>query len=82
MSEKIDFVKAAEGITVALKKRSKDLTEDGRIRYVYNEAIDDATNWVVAMGEKNPDIQLACMRLEVSMREWLPLRVTSAQPNQ
>jgi len=74
MSEVIDFVKADNGIVDALSVRSLGMTDDERIRYVYNEAIDDATNWVVAMGEKNPDIRLACMRLEDSMLEWLPLR--------
>ena len=76
MDKVIDFVKAANGIVDALSVRSLGMTHDERIRYVYNEAIDDATNWVVAMGEKNPDILLACMRLENSMLEWLPLRTS------
>ncbi len=71
----VDFVKASKGIVAALNTRSMGMTEDERIRYVYNEAMDDAINWVTEMGKKNPDIRMACYRLVDSMKEWLPLRI-------
>ncbi len=74
MSE-IDFVETTKKIVAQLNARSMGRNEDERIRYIYNEAINDAINWVAVMGEKNPDIYTACMRLEENMREWLPLRI-------
>ena len=73
MSDEI-IVQGSKGIVYALGIRSADMEPDELIRYVYNEAMDDAINWVNEMGKRNPDIQLACIRLEDSMREWLPLR--------
>lgn len=70
----IDFVESSKKIVEVLNLRTVDMTEDERIRYVYNMATDDAINWVTEMGKKNPEIRMACMRLENSMREWLPLR--------
>ena len=70
----VDFVKTAEGITAVLKERSKDLTEDERIRYIYNEAMDDAINFMAELGKRNPTLLVTCMALEREMREWLPLR--------
>lgn len=50
------------------------MAENERIRYVYNAATNDAIKWVNEMGKRNPEIRLACMRLEESMREFLPVR--------
>jgi len=71
----IDFVAGSEKIVRALERFAddKNLEGDDRIRFVYNNAIEDAINWVVEMGKSNPDIRLACMRLEENMRDYLPL---------
>ncbi len=65
-------------IVAALNVRSMGMEHDERIRFVYNNAIEDAVNFVHAMGLKNSDNQLACMRLEREMKEWLPLRFEEA----
>jgi len=70
----VDFVGASKGIVDALNVRSMSMEHDERIRYVYNNAIEDAVDFVRTIGVKNPDVRLACMRLEREMREWLPLR--------
>ncbi len=70
----VDFVESSKKITEVLNLRTADMAEDERIRYVYNMATEDAINWVTEMGQRNPDIRLACMRLVDSMKEWLPLR--------
>lgn len=70
----VDFVGASKTILAALNVRTMGMTQDERMRHVYNSAINDAINWVQDMGKKNPEVRLAYMRLEESMKEFLPLR--------
>lgn len=72
----VSFVAASKKIVHALERfaNNKNLEGDDRIRFIYNNAIEDAISFVRDMGNSNPDIRLACMRLENEMREWLPLR--------
>lgn len=74
MSEDVDFEKAAEGIVDALENRSSDMSNRGRIHYVYNEAMDDAINFVHDLAKSNPQYRLAFISLERDMKHWLVLR--------
>jgi len=74
MSEAINFEKAANGIILALKTRSGGMTELEQIRFVYNEAIDDAANFTQNMAKTNPQHAVAFRSLEAELRHWLTLR--------
>jgi len=74
VSTVIDFEKAANGIILALKERSGGMTELEQIRYVYNEAVDDAANFVKNMAKTNPQHAVAFRSLEAELRHWLTLR--------
>ena len=74
MSTVIDFAKAADQIVLTLKARSAGMTDLERIRFVYNEAIDDAANFAKNMARTNPQHAVAFRSLEAELRHWLTLR--------
>jgi hypothetical protein len=74
-SDLVDFEKASEGIIATLKDRSSHLDElDNVIKYIYNEAIDDAANFTRDMANSNPRQRVAYVSLEKELRHWLRLR--------
>lgn len=56
-----------------LVQRSVGMSEQERIRYVYNEGVDDAANFLRDLVKHNPDCAVCLMRAEKSIRETLPL---------
>lgn len=59
-------------ITVLLAE-SAGMTEAERVRHIYNEAIDDAANFVRDMAPLNPMFAMCLKASENSIREFLPL---------
>lgn len=71
----VDFEKATKGIINALIKRSDVFdTHEEIIKFVYNNAIDDAANFARDMAKSNPQHTLAFQALEKEIRHWLTLR--------
>jgi hypothetical protein len=66
-------VEMAVGIVAAIGKRTHHLSPDQKIWHVYNEAIDDACDFVQTLARRNPEHRLAFESLAVEMRALLPL---------
>ena len=59
----------ATTIVGVLAQRSVGMSEQERIRYVYNEAVDDAANFLRDLVKHNPDCGLCLMRAYKSVRQ-------------
>ncbi|NGX43708.1 MAG: hypothetical protein K940chlam7_02008 [Chlamydiae bacterium] len=70
----VDYEKASEKIIGVLRNRSYDKKGDDLIRYIYNEAIDDAANFIRDLAPKIPPKANTFYLAEKAIRHWLRLR--------
>lgn len=73
-SEERNFLDASKNIVAVLKLKITGMEQDARIRFIYNEATDDAINFVDDMAKSNPQHRMAYVALAKELRHWLPLR--------
>ena len=64
-------IKSARNIPVVLVHRSKQMSEYERARYIYNEAISDAADFINTLSEKNPSVCATLQSAKNEIRAWL-----------
>ena len=64
-------IKSARKIPDVLVHRSKQMSEYERARYIYNEAISDAAEFLKVLSEKNPMSRGTLQSAENEIRVWL-----------
>lgn len=70
----IDFEKASQKIIRVLRNRSDGKEGEELIRYIYNQAVDDAANFLHDLAPQNPMQSSALLGAEKEVRHWLRLR--------
>ncbi len=70
----VELIQISIRIIPVLRTRSAGMSEDDRILYIYNEAIDDAANFARDMGNTNPQHRLEFEALSREIRKWLTIR--------
>jgi hypothetical protein len=68
-----DRVASGAMIAQVLETQSAAMESRERIRFVYNEAVDDAANFLRDLVAYNPDCAACLLRAAQSLRESLPL---------
>ncbi len=68
-----EFIAASKGIVAKLQEWTADLDDDQRTRRIYNEAINDAIEFVEVMATKNPRWKIPFTTLAQEMKTYLPL---------
>lgn len=71
----LDIVGASREIAARLIEWTDGMEPEAAAARVYNEAIDDAINFVLVLATKNPKHRLAFYALVPEMRKWLPLKL-------
>ena len=64
-------IKSARKIPDVLVHRTKQMSEYERARYIYNEAISDAAEFLKTLSEKNPMSRATLQSAENEIRAWL-----------
>ena len=64
-------IKSARKIPTVLVHRTKQMSEYERARYIYNEAISDAVEFLKTLAEKNPISRVTLQSAEMQIRAWL-----------
>jgi hypothetical protein len=69
-----DFVRSSAGIVRVLLERANGKTGEDLVRFVYNEAIDDAANFAQDLVPHNPMQSSTLLAVGQELRHWLVLR--------
>ena len=64
---------SARKIVDVLLERSKQMGEKERIRYVYNNAIDDAADFAKDMASTNPMRAITLEAISREIRKWMTI---------
>ena len=64
-------IKSARKIPDVLVHRTKQMSEYERARYIYNEAISDAAEFLETLSKKNPSSSGILRQAERQIRTWL-----------
>lgn len=68
-----DRKRASKKIVGALRERTSELEGDDLIRFVYNQAIDDASKYASDLAPRNPMSSSTLYAVAKEIRETLPL---------
>jgi hypothetical protein len=66
-------IQSAMKIPEVLLVQSDGMDEIERIRFVYNNAIDDAANFASDMADTNPQYHLALKLVSDEIRKWMTI---------
>jgi hypothetical protein len=69
-----DFKNSSAGIVRVLLERADGKTGEDLVRFVYNEAIDDAASFARNLAPHNPAHAITLVAVEAELRHWLVLR--------
>ncbi|MBW8034850.1 MAG: hypothetical protein FVQ79_04180 [Planctomycetes bacterium] len=73
--EEAEFKEHSVKIIKVLGEQAEIYGQDGlKIKHIYNQAINDAVDFVGEMAKSNPQHRMAYMSLEKEIRHWLVLR--------
>jgi len=69
-----DFERSSAGIIRVLLERANGKIGEDLVRFVYNEAIDDAATFARSLASHNPAHAITLVAVEAELRHWLVLR--------